>query len=119
MESILTSIKKLLGISEDDTNFDLDVIIHINAAFTRLRQLGVGPNTGFRISDDSLTWRDYIPEEDLRFESVKTYVYLKVKLVFDAQTLSAAMISTIKETIKELEWELNVDAETPIEEEEG
>ena len=119
MESILTSIKKLLGISEDDTNFDLDVIIHINTAFTRLRQLGVGPNTGFRISDDGLTWNDYIPEEDLRFESVKTYVYLKVKLVFDAQTLSAAMISTIKETIKELEWELNVDAETPIEEEEG
>lgn len=118
MESILTSIKKLIGISAEDTNFDLDVIIHINTAFTRLRQLGVGPKRGFRIEDDSLTWNDYIPEDDMRFESVKTYIYLKVKLVFDAQTLSSAMIDTIKETIKELEWELNVDAETPIEEEE-
>lgn len=118
MESILTSTKKLIGISDEDTNFDLDVIIHINTAFTRLRQLGVGPEKGFRIVDDSAVWTDYIPEEDLRFESVKTYIYLKVKLVFDAQTLSSAMIATIKETIKELEWELNVDAETPIEEEE-
>lgn len=118
MESILTSIKKLIGISAEDTNFDLDVIIHINTAFTRLRQLGVGPKSGFKIIDDSTVWTDYIPEEDLRFESVKTYIYLKVKLVFDALTLSSAMIDTIKETIKELEWELNVDAETPIEEEE-
>lgn len=118
MESILTSIKKLLNIADEDTNFDLDVIIHINTAFTRLRQLGVGPKNGFRIQDEEPTWDDYIPEDDLRFESVKTYIYLKVKLVFDAQTLSSAMIETIKETIKELEWELNVDAETPIEEEE-
>ena len=82
MDSILTSIKKLLGITEEDTSFDTDVIIQINSAFMILNQLGVGPEEGFIISDDMATWDEFLPEGK-QLEGVKTYIYLKVKLVFD------------------------------------
>ena len=104
-ESILTSIKKLLGIAEDYTHFDADVLMHINMAFMVLYQLGVG-NTPFRITDKSSTWSDFLGDAtDL--EGVKTYIYLKVKLVFDPPQSSAAM-EAIKQNIAELEWRLNV-----------
>lgn len=109
MESILTSIKKLLGITEEDKNFDMDVIIHINSAFSRLHRLGVGPEKCYRIQDDIPTWSEFINDED-QLNDVKTYVYLKVKVIFDPP-LSSAVLTAYKEDIKQLEWELNVTGE--------
>ena len=110
MDSILTSIKKLLGIAEDYTAFDTDIIIHINTVLMTLHQLGIGPKEGYRIEDKTAKWQDFITEED-NLDAVKTYVYLKVKLVFDPP-LSSAVMEAIKETIKEYEWRLNVQVET-------
>lgn len=108
--SILSSIKKLLGISEEYKSFDPDIIIHINSALSILIQLGIGPPNGFSIEDDKATWFDFIGE-DSRLDSVKSYVYLKVKLLFDPP-LNSAVIESLKQTIKELEWRLNVSAES-------
>ena len=105
-DSILTSIKKLLGITEEYTHFDADVLMHINMAFMVLYQLGVGPSTPFSIEDASATWSDFLGDStDLA--GVKTYIYQKVKLVFDPPQSSAA-ITALKESIAELEWRLNV-----------
>lgn len=111
MESILTSIKKLLGIASEFTEFDADIIMHINTVLMVLTQLGIGPSEGFVIEDDMATWYDLIPDYR-KHQAVKTYIYLKVKLVFDPP-LSAAAITAINEAIKEYEWRLNVSAETP------
>lgn len=110
MESILTSIKKLLGITEEYEHFDSDIIMHINSVFMILNQLGVGPENGFHITDKFATWTDYLPEDNKNFESVKTYVYLKVKLLFDPP-MSSAVMEAMKQMISELEWRLNVEAE--------
>lgn len=115
MESILTSIKKLLGMTEDYTHFDSDIIIHINSVFTILKRLGVGPVNGFRIEDESAVWTDFISEDYTDFDSVKTYVYQKVKLIFDPPSSSAHM-EALKESIREFEWSLQTAAEL-IEEE--
>ena len=112
MDSILTSIKKLLGITEEYENFDQDIIMHINSAFMILNQLGVGPKSGFSISDKSSTWDEFIPESS-NLEAVKTYVHLKVKLMFDPP-LSSTVIEAIKSQINELEWRLNVSVDPPI-----
>jgi len=109
MESILTSIKKLLGITEEYTHFDSDLIIHINTALGVLTQLGVGPTNGFSIEDEEDLWSDFIGE-DHRLEFIKSYVHLKVKLIFDPP-LSSAVIESIKETISELEWRIQVQAD--------
>ena len=109
MDSILTSIKKLLGISEDYEHFDQDIIMHINSVFMILTQMGVGPAEGFRIEDDSTTWSDFT--SDLKvLESVKSYMYLKVRLLFDPPTSSSVLDSTNR-LISELEWRLNVAGE--------
>ena len=112
MDSILTSIKKLLGITEEYENFDQDIIMHINSAFMILNQLGVGPKNGFLINDKSSTWDEFIPERS-NLEAVKTYVHLKVKLMFDPP-LSSTVIEAIKSQINELEWRLNVSVDPPI-----
>ena len=114
MDSILTSIKKLLGITEEYENFDQDIIMHINSAFMILNQLGVGPKNGFSINDKSSTWNEFIPEGN-NLEAVKTYVHLKVKLMFDPP-LSSTVIEAIKSQINELEWRLNVSVDPPIDE---
>ena len=114
MDSILTSIKKLLGITEEYENFDQDIIMHINSAFMILNQLGVGPKNGFSINDKSSTWDEFIPESS-NLEAVKTYVHLKVKLMFDPP-LSSTVIEAIKSQINELEWRLNVSVDPPIDE---
>ena len=114
MDSILTSIKKLLGITEEYENFDQDIIMHINSAFMILNQLGVGPKSGFSINDKSSTWYEFIPERS-NLEAVKTYVHLKVKLMFDPP-LSSTVIEAIKSQINELEWRLNVSVDPPIDE---
>ena len=105
MESILTSIKKLLGISEDDSYWDQDIIMHINSVFSILTDLGVGPSEGFRIEDDLATWNDFIGT-NINYESVKSYMYLKVKLLFDTSTTSSAVIESINRMINEYEWRL-------------
>ena len=114
MDSILTSIKKLLGITEEYENFDQDIIMHINSAFMILNQLGVGPKSGFSINDKSSTWNEFIPESS-NLEAVKTYVHLKVKLMFDPP-LSSTVNAAIKSQINELEWRLNVSVDPPIDE---
>lgn len=107
--SILTSIKKLIGPTEDDTSFDVDIIMHINSAFFRLNQLGVGPSEGFSITDKTKTWEEFLlARKDL--EAVKSYVYQKVRLVFDPPQ-SAFLVEALKESIKEFEWTINVQAE--------
>ena len=110
MESILTSIKKLLGITEEYDQFDPDIIMHINSVFMILTQLGVGPAEGFSIEDDTAVWTDFILDAK-KLESVKTYIYLKVKLAFDPP-LSSAVIESMNRLINELEWRLNVAAES-------
>ena len=109
-DSILISIKKLLGIGAEYNVFDPDIIIHINTAFSTLNDLGLGPSEGFSISDDTATWNSYI-QNDKIFESVKTYIYLRVKILFDPP-LNSSVLETMKETIRELEWRLNVNAES-------
>ena len=110
MESILTSIKKLLGITKEYDQFDPDIIMHINSVFMILTQLGVGPAEGFSIEDDTAVWTDFI-QDVKKLESVKTYIYLKVKLAFDPP-LSSAVIESMNRLINELEWRLNVAAES-------
>lgn len=109
MDSILTSIKKLLGIAEDYEHFDQDLIIHINSVLSVLTQLGVGPSEGFSIEDENATWNDFIPE-DKRLSSIRSYVYMKVKLLFDPP-LSSSVMESMNRMISEFEWRLNVTAE--------
>lgn len=108
MDSILTSVKKILGIAEEYTEFDADIIMSINSVFMILQQLGVGPKAGFSISDASATWSQYFADDDtVDVEAVKSYVALKVKLLFDPPTSSTVMQATTNMT-NELEWRLNV-----------
>lgn len=106
VDSILTSIKKLLGPEEIYEHFDADIIMHINSAFSTLTQLVVGPEEGFVIKDKTAIWTDFI-QDDKRLEFVKTYIYLKVKLVFDPP-LSSSVLDAMNRQINELEWRLNV-----------
>lgn len=111
MDSILTSIKKLLGIAEEYEHFDPDIVTHINSAFFTLTQLGVGPSEGFSINDASAKWDDFLSKVNSKnLEAVKTYVYLKVKLLFDPP-LTSSVTEAIKGQISEYEWRLNVEAE--------
>ena len=106
MDRILTAIKKLLGITEEDESFDIDVIIAINSAFMVLNQLGVGPHEGFMISDSMSTWDEFLLDGK-QLEAVKTYVYLKVKLIFDPPS-SSTVLEAFQRQISEYEWRLNV-----------
>ena len=111
MESILTSIKKLLGIAEEYTHFDADLIMHINSVLSILTQIGVGPAEGFSIEDKEDTWTDFIPESQ-KLEFVKSYVYMKVKLLFDPP-ISSAAIESINRLTSELECRIQM-ATDPI-----
>lgn len=104
--SILNSTKKVLGIDASYTVFDVDVLMHINSVFSTLNQLGLGPVAGFSIEDAVPTWSDFIGADD-RLSSVKSLMYLKVRLLFDPPTTSFH-IAAMKEQIQELEWRLNV-----------
>lgn len=107
MDSILTSIKKLLGIAEEYTHFDDDIVMHINTVLMILTQVGIGPEEGFTIIDDSATWDEFLPEGS-NLASVKSYIYLRVKLLFDPP-LSSAVIESTNRMISELEWRLNIE----------
>lgn len=110
-DSILTSIKKLLGITEEYEHFDVDLIMHINSVLFVLTQLGVGPSTGFTINSKAHTWDDFIPEDMALYESVKSYVFMKVKLLFDPPQ-SSAVTESYNRLISEFEWRLNVAEES-------
>lgn len=110
MDSILISIKKLLGITEEYEHFDADIIMHINSAFATLNQLGVGPEEGFVIMDQDAVWGDFIQDKKT-IESVKSYIYLKVKLLFDPP-LTSAVMESMNRMISEYEWRLNVAVDT-------
>lgn len=105
-DSILNTIKKLLGLSEEYTQFDTDIIVHINSVFSVLHQLGVGPDAGFSISDASAVWSDFI-QGNTTINDVKSYVYLKVRQLFDPPT-NSSILKAQEEMIKEYEWRLNV-----------
>ncbi len=107
-ESILISIKKLLGIDAAYTHFDADIIMHINSVFSILTQMGVGPDGGFSISGAGEKWEDFITGS--QFSLVKSYVHLKVRLLFDPP-LSSAVIESINRQISEFEWRLFVAAD--------
>lgn len=113
-DSILTSIKKLLGVPEEYEHFDMDLVMHINSTFMILTQLGVGKPEGFMITDKSQTWADFIREEDMvKFNGVKSYIYMKVKLLFDPPQNSFT-IESCNKFINELEWRLNTNAESGV-----
>jgi len=109
-QSILKSVKKVLGIEASDTSFDLDILIHINSAFATLNQLGIGPDDGFEIEDDDAEWSSFYGT-DPRYNAIRTYVWLKVKTVFDPPQTSYA-VEAVKEQIREHEWRLNAYRET-------
>lgn len=107
--SILISTKKILGLAANYEAFDLDIITHINSAFSTLTQLGIGPTEGFTIRDDTAIWGDFIGN-DKQLDSVKTYVYLRVRLLFDPPGTSY-LIAALEKQLEELEWRLNVHRE--------
>lgn len=110
-ESILDTIKKMLGIPTTDTAFDTDIIVHINSVFMILNQLGVGPETVYSIEDDTETWIDFLTDS-VMYSAVKTYMYLKVRTLFDPPGTSYHLTS-VENQIKELEWRLNVQVPIP------
>lgn len=110
MDSILTTIKKLLGIEEDYTQFDTDIIVHINTVLMTLNQLGVGPETPASISSEMDTWEKTLGEVK-NLEAIKTYIYIKVRMIFDPPT-SSFVLDAMNKQANELEWRLNVQSET-------
>lgn len=112
MDSIFQSIKTLIGPGADDGSYDVDLLIHINSIFSVLTQLGVGPKEGFQITGELETWNDFL-KDDPKLAMVKTYVYEKVRLVFDPPT-SGPLLEALKADIKEFEWRCNVAVDPPI-----
>lgn len=110
--SILNDIKKLLGIIDEYTQFDRDIIIHINSAFTILNQLGVGPKEPFCIEDSSSKWSDFI--DDTSLEVVKDFIYFRVRLAFDPPT-NSFLVDAITKQIDELTWRMNVMVDKEVE----
>lgn len=108
--SILDSVKKLLGPDVVYTYFDPDIIIHINSAIAALYQMGVGAK-GFRVTDRTQTWNDLLGTDNTVYDMAKDYIYLKVKLIFDPPATGGGVMDAIKESIKELEWRLNSEAD--------
>lgn len=111
MESILTSVKNSIGILEEYTQFDAILIMHINSVFSDLAQIGIGPEEGFRIEDDSMIWSDFT-DDNLLLNSVMSYMYLRVKILFDPASLGSATLAAYERQIAQWEWRLNVAAES-------
>lgn len=111
-DSILTSTKKILGISADYTAFDLDIVVHINSVFSVLQQLGIGPTGGFSIEDADGTWSQYLGD-DPGLNLVRSYMYLKVRMLFDPPGTSFHLESMNK-MIQEAEWRLNLQYELTV-----
>jgi hypothetical protein len=112
MESILNLIKKELGYEESDTGYDEEIITHINTVLMDLTQLGVGPPDGFEIEDDTSTWQDFLGDKVKKFNAVKTYIYMRVKLIFDSSTMSSTLIESYNKQCDRFEWRLTHAAES-------
>lgn len=110
MDSILNTIKKLLGIDSEDDSFDIDIIAIINSIIPSLSQMGIGPRNGFIVSSADNTWDEYLTS-DVNLEGVKTYIFLKTKLIFDPPS-SSTVIESFNNTLKELEWRMMLAVET-------
>ena len=106
MNSILTSVKQLLGLSEAYTDYDNDIVLIINAAFMSLTQLGVGPEAGFSITDNKALWTDFL-KNSIKLEGVKLYVSLKTRLSFDPPS-SSFVLAALENQVKELEFRINI-----------
>lgn len=111
MDSILTSVKKMLGLTEDYEYFDADIIMHINSVFMILQQLGVGPVTGYAITDKTNTWSEFQSSNVKNIEMVKSYIYMKVKLMFDIAGMTSPLIDAYQKRCDEFEWRLNVQVD--------
>lgn len=111
-DSILKSTKKILNIPEDYNAFDLEVLTMINSAFSDLNDLGVGPKAGFVVNDDTSVWSDFT-EDVVQQNSIRTYVYLKARLLFDPPATSFH-IKAMEDQIKELGWRINVRRESNV-----
>lgn len=111
MDSILTSVKKMLGIQDDYTHFDPEIIMHINSAFLILNQLGVGPDDPFVIESKMDYWDDFVDEG--KIDLVKTYVYMRVRLMFDPPT-SGFLVDSLNKQIQEYEFRMSVQAEKDL-----
>jgi hypothetical protein len=109
VDSILDSVKKVLGIDKDYDAFDVDIVMHINTVFATLHQLGIGPEAGFAIEDASPTWEEYLGD-DMRLNNIKTYIYMRVRIVFDPPT-TGFLLTSMKEQIQELEWRISIRRE--------
>ena len=110
MDSILDSVKKVLGVDADYHAFDVDIIMHINSALSVLTQLGIGPTQGFMVEDSTSTWAAFLGD-DIRLNMAKSVVYLRVRMLFDPPQTSY-LVTALNEQIKELEWRLNVHRES-------
>lgn len=111
LESILHTIKQLLGIATEYRAFDPEIIMHINSVLMILTQLGVGPKEGFEITGGKETWSDYLGEDEGRYKGIRSYIFAKVKLMFDTAGLSGAVLESLQNTVREFEWRLNVQSE--------
>lgn len=109
-DSILNSVKKMLGLDSSFSSFDVDIIVNINSAIAVLTQLGVGPKNGFFITDQTQTYSDYLGEEESRFHQVKMYLYLKTRIGFDPPT-SSYVLESMNRQIAELEWRMKTLSE--------
>lgn len=107
--SILNSTKKVIGIMPEYTDFDDQLILYINTVFSKLWQLGVGPEDGFSIEDESTTWNEYLDDNKL-LNDVKTFMHFSVKLMFDPPQSSSSM-NALNELIKEYEWRINIQVD--------
>lgn len=115
-ESILKTIKQLIGCPDDFEQFDLDLIVHINSAFATLTHLGVGPKEGYRITGADNAWSEF--EDDAqKLSLIKDYVYIKTRLLFDPPT-SGSLMDSLKEQLKEMEWRLYMLYDTISEDDE-
>lgn len=110
-DSILTGTKKLLGIEEDYTVFDVDILTHINSVFSTLQQLGIGADETFMITGKEESWSAFIAD-DKKTNAVKTYMYLRVRLLFDPPVVPS-LLASIEKQILELEWRLGVNKVYP------
>lgn len=108
-QSILNSVKKMCGVDPSLTVFDLDILTHINSVFSDLEQLGVGPIGGFMIEDDAPTWDAFLAD-DPRISSVKSYVYFRVRLMFDPPQ-TGYLVESMNKQVEKMEWRLNVTRE--------
>ena len=109
-QSILQSTKKILGVNPEDDSFDLDIITHINSAFSTLTDIGVGPVDGFVIEDGTVEWDSYISDDPIKLSKVKAVVYLHTRLLFDPPMVGF-LLDAVKAQLQEQAWRLNTNRE--------